>query len=251
MRVIVGSPQLGALPGVAAATLHRPVTHPARRSRAKVIVAALATLAALAAVAFASATIYSSHFNRRAGARALDGPATDACHMKWRRQQKEIKVEVRDGPRGCEYTLPVHAVDDLPDHDLRVTGKLLRGTPTAIRDTAYIGVMVRAGGGDFYELRVFPKTDAYSLRRMPDAPGFPANGTNSAIGRVGKDNLIRLQVFGSRVRALVNGTELEDIIDPAPAEVGGRRLRLVVGNTGNTNNDTVAALDDVKVIVPD
>jgi hypothetical protein len=212
-------------------------------------VAAVAALAALAAIALANVTIYVNDFNRRSGAQALDGPKSNACHKSWIKEKNALKVEVREG-RACSYRLPVESVEALPDHDLKVEAKILPSTPGAIRDTAYVGLFVRAGGGEFYELRVFPRTGDYSVRRTPDGPGFPANGSDGAIKGVGKRNTIRLEVFGTRVRALVNGNELEDFTDSDPGEVQGKKLRLVVGNTGNTNKNTVAVLDNVRLSVP-
>jgi hypothetical protein len=215
-----------------------------------VLVAAVAALGVLAAVALANVTIYTNDFNRRSGAQALDGPKANACQKSWNKEKKALKVEVKNGPRACSYRLPVESVDELPDHDLSAEGKLLQATPGAIRDTAYIGLFVRAGGAQYYELRVFPRTGEYSVRRTPDGPDFPANGSDPAIKGVGKRNKIRLEVFGTHVRALVNGTELEDITDSDPGEIHGTKLRLVVGNTGNTNKDTLALLDRVRVAVP-
>ena len=212
--------------------------------------AAVVALAAVAAVALANVTVYTNDFSRRSGAQALDGPKGNACSKSWRKEQERVRIVARNGPRTCSYRLPVEGVQELPDHDLRAEGRVLQDTPGAIRDTAFIAVFVRVGGGEYYELRVFPRTGAYSLRRTPDGPDFPANGTSPAIRGIGNRNLIRLEVFGSGVRALVNGTELEDITDSDPGEVLGRKLRLGVGNTGNTQKDTVAVLDDVRVTVP-
>jgi hypothetical protein len=224
---------------------------PRRSSATAVLGVAVALAAALAAVALANVTIYSNNFSSRSEARELDGPQARACSKNWRKGPKTLKVALGRGPLACPYGLPVQGVDALPDHDLKMKGKILTDTRRPIRDTAYIGLLVRAGGGQYYELRVFPRTHGYSLRRSPDGPGFPANGTDGVIRRVGKTNTIRLEVFGTRARAIVNGTELADVTDSDPGEILGTRLRVVVGNTGNTNKNTHAVLDDVKVAVPE
>jgi hypothetical protein len=215
-----------------------------------VALAAAVALGVVAAAALANVTVYRNDFSSRTEARALDRPSTNACVKSWRKGQEALGVEVKNGPRTCSFRLPVEGAEEMPDHDLTVDGKLLGETPRPIRDTAYIAVLVRVGGGEFYELRVFPKGGKYALRRTPDGAGFPANGTDAAIKGIGKRNRIRLEVFGAEVRALVNGTELASVTDADPGEIEGTKLRLAVGNTGSTRKDTVALFDDVKVAVP-
>ena len=69
------------------------------------------------------------------------------------------------------------------------------------------------GGGQRYELRVFPKGREFALRREPGGGGFPATGSDPEIGRIGELNRLRLTVIGSNVKAHVNGKKVADVND--------------------------------------
>ena len=55
---------------------------------------------------------------------------------------------------------------------------------------------------------------------------------------------------GDRIRAIVNGTEVADLVDANGNEVDGTRLEFGLGNVKNTNKNTVGHFDKIKVAVP-
>jgi hypothetical protein len=225
-------------------------THTRRTGAA--LVAALVAVLALAAVAAASFTVYRNGFANHHSASELSHAEGDHCEKAWRDRAKAIRVVVKRGQESCGYRPPVEADADLPDQTFEAKMKILRNTPKSTRENAFIGLAVRSGGGNGYEFRVFPKGKVFELRRHPAGGGsdFPATGTNADIRGLDDSNALRLKVSGAVVKAYVNGTKVAEATDTNPAEVGGRKLEVIVGNTKDTKKDVFGVFDDLRVSVP-
>ena len=81
-----------------------------------------------------------------------------------------------EGKRLCEYSPPVAGDADRPNHVFMAKGRVLKGTPKALRDDAYLAIKVRAGHGRGYELRVRPKAGRFKLVRSPSGGGVEESG---------------------------------------------------------------------------
>jgi hypothetical protein len=209
--------------------------------------------AALATVASAVVTVYGNSFNSRSQFKEIVGSGNDgeACKRGWRQKKEKMRVELGKAPAACVYKPPVQGSRSKPDHHFTVDGRILKDTAQQIRADAYLSVAVRVGGGDRYELRVFPKEQSYELRRQPNSAGFPVTGNNPEIGKLDELNEIRLNADGNQIRALVNGAELANITDVNADDLPGAKLEFGLGNEGDSNKDTVALIGKLRVSVPD
>jgi hypothetical protein len=61
---------------------------------------------------------------------------------------------------------------------------------------------------------------------------------------------LSLKAVGSKVIARVNGTRVAKVSDSNPAQVGGRKLEIAIGNGKRSRNTVSAAVDNLKVQVP-
>jgi hypothetical protein len=216
------------------------------------MVAGCVALALAAAAAVANVTVYKNGFSSKGQAEQLERAEGRHCERRWVKHTKTLRVRVTKGPDVCGYRPPVEGDRDRPDHDFRARMKLLNDTPKSVRDSAYLAIAVRSGGGDGYELRIFPTEHRFVLRRSPSGggPGFPSEGTNSDIEGLNKSNTLRLKAFGNQVTAAVNGTQLAQVNDSNPQEVSGRKLEIAVGHTKNSDRDVFAVVDDLLLRVP-
>jgi hypothetical protein len=228
------------------------MTH--RRDRFRLLwIAALGAVAccALAATAFAFVQVYSNNFNNKPQYREIKTVTEGGhCKRKFMEERQAFQGFTTDGPRHCRFKPPVQGAQPQPDHRFDVVGRVLSKTPSQIRTDAYVSISVRVGGGDRYELRVWPKDKTYELRRKPGGPGFPVAGPNGDIKPIGRANRMRLLVEDARVRAYVNGTELANVVDPSPGELRGAKVEFGVGNQRNTEKPTYALFDGVRLSVP-
>lgn len=223
-----------------------------RTSSALALLATALALGLAAAAALATVTVYKNNFSGKPEARELEHVEGSSCDKSWRRSAENLLVKVKKGPEVCGYQPPVEGDSDQPDHDWQAKAKLLNDTPKGVRDGAYLAVAVRVGKDAGYELRVFPTTKKYELRRSPSGGGgpFPATGTGPAIKGINKANALRLKAKGATVTALANGTQLAQETDPNPGDVGGRKLEVAIGHTKNSGKPVLAVLDDLALRVP-
>ncbi|MGI9019501.1 MAG: hypothetical protein ACR2G3_02175 [Solirubrobacterales bacterium] len=225
-----------------------------RRERIRVWrVAGLGALGAclLAVPALAYVEVYSNNFGNRLSYREIETVTkTNKCKRAFKEARDVMEITAADGPLNCKYKPPVQGSAPRPDHRFDANGRILRKTPDQIRSDAFLAVSVRVGGGNRYELRVYPRDHDYELRRQPGGPMFPSAGSNTDIEGIGKLNKIRLQVDGSRVRAFANGSLLADITDPNSSEVKGAKVEFGLGNVRDTGKATVGTFDKLKLSVP-
>ena len=217
------------------------------------LVAALFGAAAVASSAFAFVTVYSNSFDSKREYKEVVrvGGNGNACKRGWIENREIMRVKLSKAPGACTYKAPVQGDGPQPDHRFDVDGRILKDTAKAVREDAYVSAAVRVGGGHRYELRVFPKQHRYELRRQPGGAGFPANGNEPEIKKLGGLNKLRLQAEGNRIRAFVNGTQVADVTDANAGQLTGAKLELTVGSEADSNKDTVGVFDKIRLSVPD
>lgn len=226
----------------------------APRRRSLRIGAVLAGLLALAfgATALAAVVVYKNNFAGKAGHRdvTFTGKGPKACERRWAKDKKRMAVTVKKAPKACHYGPPVRSTSPKPDHEFQVAGRITKKTRSSLRPNAYIAALVRVSENEHYELRAFAQGKRFELLRRPDGPGFPVQGTNEALKGAGGLNRLRLQAFGNRIRAWVNGAQVANVDDANSNQVQGKRLEFAVGNQGDSRRDTFGVIEQLKLSVP-
>jgi hypothetical protein len=224
--------------------------------RRKTLFAAPATMliaVALAALAHAAVTVYQNDFSNRAEFQEIvKSGGGKACDRSYRSDGDSVLITVNRGDTTCSLRPPVQGDSELPDHDVRVLGKILDKTAKSARGGAFLEISVRSGGGGVgYSLRVFPQRGRFELVRGPGGGGdFPAAGTDEAIAKVDKRNELRLVARGAEVSAFVNGDEIARVTDADPGQVTGQKIRFGVGNAKDSSKDVFGTVKEIRVAVP-
>lgn len=217
------------------------------------VAAAYFALTAFAGVAAAEVAVYENTFSVRSAIgdlQKLDGGKK--CKRGWLKKEKELALKITDGTVICSFATPVRGDAKEPDHSLAVEATVQKPLPKSLADDVYVALSVRSNDSTGYELRVFPGSGAWELRRDPEVQGFPMQGTDGAVAGLGKVNRLALQVFDAQIAASVNGTKLIDgFTDPSPADVEGRRTVLTFASDGEVKDPIGAAFDDLEVRIPD
>jgi len=217
------------------------------------VATALFALTATAGIAVAEVTVYENTFSAKTtigDLQKLDGGKE--CKRGWLKKQKELALEITKGTVICSYATPVRGDAKEPDHNLEVAAMVQKPLPKSLADDVYVALMVRNNDSTGYELRVFPGSGAWELRRDPEIQGFPMQGTDGAVAGLGKANKLALQAFDDRITASVNQTKLVDgFTDPSPADVEGRRTGLAFASEGEVKDPISAVFDDLEVRIPD
>ncbi len=211
----------------------------------------LALCGALAASAFGFVDVYKNPLKKTSQYRELKKAGKGSrCSRAFSKKRGVMEITVESAPKVCGFKPPVQGDTAKPNHRFDAVGRIKKTTNSNIRDDAYLTASVRVGGGKRFELRVFPKGKEFSLRRQPGGGSFPVNGTNPAIGGIGKQNVLRLTAEGDNIKAHVNGALVGDVTD-AGGDVIGRTLEFGVGSAANSQKDTHGNFDRMKLSVPD
>jgi len=226
--------------------------------KGRVSLACACLLGALAIAASASAAVVGLYRNnmesqglraqivKLSGERCKAGGSSNAFRIYVGKRTKE-----------CAYRTPVIG----RDLEVAATGRLLQGTPKAVRRKAFLAVNLRAGGaGARYQLAVFPLQRKAQLRRysangevkyLRVARAIPSKGINRANElRLRAFNLTKGEEKGScRILAWVGGRLVADVTDAAAGELQGRTSGFALGAAGNAKG-ALGSFDDVVVRVP-
>ena len=221
-------------------------------TRSAVAVAAAVLLTAALGTAIAAVTVYDNGFsNRTEFKEIIKSGGGKRCDRSFRKKGKSMRAAVKRSPTTCSFRPPVQGDTELPNHDVRVDGKILKKTKKGLRGGAFVEVTARAGGGGVgYTLRIFPHKKRFELRRGPSGGEFPVRGKSNAIKRVNKRNQLRLVASGAGIRALVNGKEVARVEDSNPGQVSGTKIRFAVGSLKERQGSVVATFKKVAVAVP-
>jgi hypothetical protein len=218
-------------------------------TRGAILVAVLAATGAFAALALANVIVYQNSLATKADGKELhhfEGRAKD-CSRHVRGGSLLVQVTAKTT---CGYRLPLEGDKRQPNHALHARFKLARATPNDLRRSTYVGLAVRLGGGTGYTLRVLPQRHQFKLRRSPKGEGFPVSGRESGIKPVDGWNDLRLQAFGTKIVAVVNGKQIASVTDAAAGDVTGRKAEVFVGSNKASKAGAFGRIDDVRLTVP-
>jgi hypothetical protein len=220
--------------------------------RLRITAAAVAlVLIAGAGVAAATVVIYSNDFSSKTEFRSVQKFEGGKGCRKFFRDKKSFGIEVKKGPLQCDFRTPVTGDSKEPNHEIEATATVAKSTAKGARRDAYVGVALRADESSRYELRVFPQTRTWELRRRPGRQGFPIKGTEQGIAGINKANTLKLRAFGGRVSAFVNKVAVVDqVADPNPGELNGRKTLLVGGHGNSSRKPVEAFFGDVRIRIP-
>jgi hypothetical protein len=168
-----------------------------------------------------------------------------------------FKITVGKQTKECSYRTPVLG----RDVEVAATMRLLDGTPKKLRNSAYLALSLRSGGGANYQLLVFPLQRKAQLRKT-----FADGGVEflriarkvPTIKGVNRANPMRLRAFnitkgpekGScKILAYVGSELVAEFTDQAAGDLQGRATGFAVGATKNAKG-AVGSADDVVVRVP-
>lgn len=169
------------------------------------------------------------------GLRILVGKRTDACALRTPVVGRDVEIVTEQ--------------------------RLLAGTPRKLSHKAYLGAVLRAGGGAKYELRVFPRQRKVQLLKVTSERTrylAIAKGVEGVQG-VNKMNAVRLRAVnvtsgeekGQTKLAGLLGSELAvEATDRAGGELKGRAAAVLVGATANNARGVVAKVERIVVRVP-
>jgi hypothetical protein len=221
-------------------------------TRSAVAVAAAVLLTAALGTAVAAVTVYDNGFsNRTEFKEIIKSGGGKRCDRSFRKKAKSMRAAVKRSPTTCSFRPPVQGDAELPNHDVRIGGKILKKTPKGLRGGAFVELTVRAGGGGVgYTLRVFPHKKRFELRRGPSGGEFPVRGRSNAIKRVNQRNQLRMIASGATIRAMVNGKEVARVEDSNPGQVSGTKVRFALGSLKEKQGSVVATFKKVAVAVP-
>ncbi len=119
-----------------------------------------------------------------------------------------------------------------------------------MRKQVYLALTVREGGGGYYEARIYPERRKYRLSRKPTDQGFPVEAKDNSIGKTGDKNRLTLRALGPDVSAKVNNLAIDPVTDPAPNDLGGTKLSLVLGQEGRSKEGARVWFSKLAVKVP-
>src|SRR3954447_5868273 len=167
-----------------------------------------------------------------------------------------MRITIGKATSSCSYRTPVLG----RDLEVAATERLLSGTPTALQRKAYLGLMLRAGGGAKYALLVFPRQKKAQLIKVTkDGTKFLAIAKNEkAVAGINEANKLQLRAVNvtsgpekgqARLFAYVGGKLVGEAKDEGAGDLAGRASAVVVGTIKN-GNGIVASVDDVVVRVP-
>jgi hypothetical protein len=167
-----------------------------------------------------------------------------------------MRITIGKATSSCSYRTPVLG----RDLEIAATERLLSGTPTALQRKAYLGLMLRAGGGAKYALLVFPRQKKAQLIKVTkDGTKYLAIARNEkAVAGINEANKLQLRAVNvtsgpekgqARLFAYVGGKLVGEAKDEGAGDLSGRASAVVVGTVKN-GNGIVASVDDVVVRVP-
>jgi hypothetical protein len=167
-----------------------------------------------------------------------------------------MRIMVGKATSSCSYRTPVLG----RDLEIAATLRLLSGTPADLQRKAYLGLMLRAGGGAKYALLVFPRQSKAQLIKVTnEGTRYLAIARHEkAVVGINEANKLRLRAVNvtsgpekgqARLFAYVGRKLVGEAKDDGAGDLSGRASAVVVGTIKN-GNGIVASVDDVVVRVP-
>jgi hypothetical protein len=126
------------------------------------------------------------------------------------------------------------------------------GTTSKIRRGAFGLLALRASNSSRYQLRVFPKSGRWELRRGPNSSEFPISGKLKKAPGLDKRAKVVMQLSGDTINASINGKHaVKDKVDPSSAEVGGTATRVGIGQNAKAARPTSGSVNLLRIDLPD
>ncbi len=171
-------------------------------------------------------------------------------------------INVGDSSPACAFRTSVIADsgDVSPSQEISAAASFEAKTPVKAQRKLYLSVLTRANGTGHYELRIIPAKQRWMLMRDPEgsAPAAVlASGILKTIKpKAVKANRLLLRTFSGAggaiaVTAAINGAQVYNSSDVAPAPPIGKFNEVAVGNKAGTSAlGMQGTFDDVTVSVP-
>jgi hypothetical protein len=162
-----------------------------------------------------------------------------------------LKVTVGKQTEECAYKTSVVG----RNLEIAATERLLTGTPKAVARKAFLGLILRAGGGAKYELRVFPgqkKTQLVKTTKEGGIEYLAIEKSVAAVKGMNEANVLRLRAEGAKGKVKVTGYLGPEVVGEATdegTEVEGESSAVSVGAPKN-GSGAVASFDAIVVRVP-
>lgn len=208
-------------------------------------------LFALVACGTAHATLVAIYRN------ALDTTTerTDVLKLSGRNCAREgnrgtLQIAVGKRTEECAYRTPVVG----RNLEIAATARLLPKTPRRVARKAFLGLVLRAGGGTRYELRVFPrqrKTQLVKLTRA-GAEYLAIEKRVAAVKGIGRPNVLRLRTEGLKGKVKLSAFLGPTVVGEAVDDRGGIKGELSALSVGAPRNGrgAVASFDAIVARVP-
>jgi hypothetical protein len=168
--------------------------------------------------------------------------------------QTTLNITVGKLTEECAYKTPVVG----QDLEIAATGSINPATPPAVAKKAFLGLVLRAGGGAKLELRVFPGQKKAQIARITEEGiKFLAVKKNIVSLKEAKAVVLRLRVIGGggeaagtcKIGGYLAGELVVEAEDPACGELKGESTALAAGATNN-GVGVVAGFAAIVVRVP-
>lgn len=229
----------------------------ALRRRKKLLVAALtASAVGLLACAVAGAAmvgIYRNGMETTAQRSQLVKLSGKECARGG--SESALRITLGKATGECSYRTPVIG----RNMEIAATERLLSGTPKQAQHGAYLGLVLRAGGGARYAMLVYPlQRKVQVVKYAPESPAeYLAIEKNvSAVKGLNEANALRFslregsQKGVAQITASVGGTPVAEAADEkSSAGIPGQFSGVVVGAV-KSGNGLIASVDDVTIRVP-
>ncbi len=194
----------------------------------------------------------------------MEGPAQRAQMIKLTGRNctqrgigQEMQITLGKNTNQCTYRTPVVG----RQLEVAASEKLLSTTPKGLQRKVYLGLVLRTGGGEGYELAVFPAQQKVQLRK--NLPGgkvkyLAINRGQKSVQPINKTNQLSLQAIDvssgpergqCRIFAFAGGKQVAEATDPSARELRGSASGVAIGS-GGVAAGASASVDNVVVRVP-
>lgn len=169
--------------------------------------------------------------------------------------ESALRITLGKATGECSYRTPVIG----RNMEIAATERLLSGTPKPAQHSAYLGLVLRAGGGARYAMLVYPlqrKVQVVKYGSESPAEYLAIEKNVKAVKGLNEANALRFGLVENhqkgvvQVTASVGGTPVAEVADEGgSASIPGQFSGVVVG-AAKSGNGLTASVDDVTVRVP-
>ena len=213
---------------------------------------ALAALVLCAGAGAAMVAIYRNALDTTAQRSELLKLTGRACARAG--NEDTLKITVGKRTEECAYKTAVVG----RNLEIAATERLLTGTPRGVVKKAFLGLILRAGGGAKYELRVFPSQKKTQLVKMTKEGGIEFLAIEKKVAAVkglNEANVLRLNVASAKGKVKITGYLGSEVVGEATdeggknGEVDGQVSAVAVGAPKN-GHGAIASFDAIVARAP-